>query len=286
MTAIAIVGWGQALANPALRCSDAFAGYPESIVGLAGGASCETLVAGRGWMCDVHAAASAYVLDVLISDIEPAERKASGKAGPVDPEARARRDAARAFVASYAGSNPFVLDIKSRHDRAPAQLRLTPAMVDALLNARDREAAQAAEAVVPDRLDEAVAWLRAATGPGTTIHNEFAESVLAGYQRFGRLTERQLEAVLRSVDRDATAAVPQEAAGRPKAAATAEGYYRDGETVYKVQLAVHGSGRPYAKRLVVTAPGEASWEYAPGMVRSLTEDMRLTLDEAVAFGRL
>lgn len=79
-----------------------------------------------------------------------------------------------------------------------------------------------------------------------------------------------------------------------------EGMHKVGDDIYKVQVAVHGSGRLYAKRLVLTEPdcggcanGEpceancpwtARFEYAPGAMRLLSEDTRLTLDEAKDFG--
>ena len=49
---------------------------------------------------------------------------------------------------------------------------------------------------------------------------------------------------------------------------------------------MHGSGNLYAKRLVVQEHGSASWEYMPGLVTKLTEDERLTREQAVEFGRL
>jgi hypothetical protein len=79
----------------------------------------------------------------------------------------------------------------------------------------------------------------------------------------------------------------------PKATATAEaeeapeGMHRlaDG-TIYKVQIAHHGSGRPYAKRLVVHGAGEATFEYAQGAVRQLSTATLMTLEEAKEFGAL
>lgn len=63
-------------------------------------------------------------------------------------------------------------------------------------------------------------------------------------------------------------------------------YVLDG-TIYKVQHAVHGSGKQYAKRLVPGAPGErATFEYAPGMVRKLRPEHRMTMDQAKEFGEL
>lgn len=63
-------------------------------------------------------------------------------------------------------------------------------------------------------------------------------------------------------------------------------YVLDG-VIYKVQHAVHGSGRQYAKRLVAGSPGErASFEYAPGVVRKLRPEHRMTMDQAKEWGAL
>lgn len=81
-----------------------------------------------------------------------------------------------------------------------------------------------------------------------------------------------------------------------------EGMHRLDGVIYKVQRAVHGSGRLYAKELVTTdttcggcetCDGEdlclrtdVRFEYASGMIRRLSEATRLTLEEAKAFGAL
>lgn len=64
------------------------------------------------------------------------------------------------------------------------------------------------------------------------------------------------------------------------------GMYRVGDEIFKVQRAVHGSGRMYAKRLVVDGPGEAHFEIAQGAIRKLTAEDRMTLEDAKAFGAL
>lgn len=83
------------------------------------------------------------------------------------------------------------------------------------------------------------------------------------------------------------------------------GMHRLDGVTYKVQ-ASKSSGKPYAKKLVLTEPdcagcanGEpedcidffghacewnARFEYAPGIVRKLSEDTAMSLDEAKAFG--
>lgn len=81
---------------------------------------------------------------------------------------------------------------------------------------------------------------------------------------------------------------------------TEAGFYKSGDAIYKVQIAVHGSGKPYAKVLVLEEPdcggcanGEpcgagcrwtASWEYAPGAIKSLRAGDRLTAEQAHEFG--
>src|SRR5690554_3742006 len=64
-------------------------------------------------------------------------------------------------------------------------------------------------------------------------------------------------------------------------------YVLDG-TIYKVQHAVHGSGNQYAKRLVPPAQegGRATFEYAPGVVRKLRPEHRMTMEQAKEFGAL
>ena len=61
----------------------------------------------------------------------------------------------------------------------------------------------------------------------------------------------------------------------------------DGEArarIFKVQVAVHGSGRLYAKEL---NPLNGKFEYAPGGVKFLsTEGQQMTLDEAREYGTL
>lgn len=85
------------------------------------------------------------------------------------------------------------------------------------------------------------------------------------------------------------------------------GMYRLGETIYKVQVAVHGSGRPYAKRLSPTGyckqigcedrqefhddvshqfQPDWAFEYAPGAIKELQPEHRMSLDEAKAFGAI
>lgn len=85
-----------------------------------------------------------------------------------------------------------------------------------------------------------------------------------------------------------TPAAPARAAAPAKV--TEDGMYKtpDG-TIYKVQRNRERTNL-YAKRLVVLGPGEDSatveFVYAPGALRTLTADMRLSLEDAKAFGAL
>lgn len=70
-----------------------------------------------------------------------------------------------------------------------------------------------------------------------------------------------------------------------------DGIYRaDDDTIYKVQQAVHGSGRLYAKRLNITTDTDGTphgtFVYAPGAIHTLRDDQRLTAEQAAAYGRL
>ncbi len=79
----------------------------------------------------------------------------------------------------------------------------------------------------------------------------------------------------------------------PKAPEITEGMYRNPETdeIFKVQRAVHGSGKLYAKRLVIENVefGHAAtvyFEYAAGAVYKLRPEWKMTLDQAKEFGAL
>lgn len=76
-----------------------------------------------------------------------------------------------------------------------------------------------------------------------------------------------------------------EAKTRTSGKAAEEGMYRKDGQIYKIQIAVHGSGRPYAKKLVET---DGEWEFvkAPGMQFRLTAKDKMTLEEAKEFGKL
>ncbi|HET9144172.1 DUF6011 domain-containing protein [Actinophytocola sp.] len=85
--------------------------------------------------------------------------------------------------------------------------------------------------------------------------------------------------------RQAPASQPVAEVPAPRPEPATEGMYRLNGVIFKVQIAVHGNGRPYAKRLV--QDGDAwSFEYAPGAIRQLNSTHRLTLEQAKEFGAL
>jgi hypothetical protein len=84
----------------------------------------------------------------------------------------------------------------------------------------------------------------------------------------------------------------------PSVKITEDGMYRIGEQIYKVQVAVHGSGFLYAKRLVIDSPavrdangnisqpGQAHYERDASAMAKLLPEHRLTLADAKGFGDL
>jgi hypothetical protein len=67
------------------------------------------------------------------------------------------------------------------------------------------------------------------------------------------------------------------------APAVGEGFYRHDGGYAKVQRAVHGSGKLYAK---VWSAATESWEYTPGLIGKLNPAALLSLEEAGEFGHL
>jgi len=64
-----------------------------------------------------------------------------------------------------------------------------------------------------------------------------------------------------------------------------EGMHKIGDRIFKVQVAVHGSGNLYAKELV--RDGDRwTFEYARGAMRSLSASSKMSLAEAKEFGAL
>lgn len=79
--------------------------------------------------------------------------------------------------------------------------------------------------------------------------------------------------------------LPRKAAA-PVATEVPEGMHRLNGKVFKVQRAVHGSGNLYAKQLVQQDEERWTFDYAPGVIRNLSGDTAMTLEEAKKFGAL
>jgi hypothetical protein len=124
-------------------------------------------------------------------------------------------------------------------------------------------------------LDRAVAYLEANAG-----RNDFLDSVLFAFRRYGNLTPKQIAAVLRNADRDGSVK-------RANANPVVEiGMYRNGDGVFRVKRA-KSSGNLYAMKFVPDAADKSDrLVYAPGAIKTLTADQRMTVDEAQEIGAL
>lgn len=133
---------------------------------------------------------------------------------------------------------------------------------------------------------------------------KFAVDLLG--RKFG-LSEAEATAKVEPLERKAVSemidylkSLPNRPAAPAAGAVTEDGMYRNPETgeIFKVQRAVHGSGNLYAKILVVdqawerdadgkvVVEGEAHFEYAPGAIKTLRADWKMTRDEAIKYGAL
>lgn len=148
------------------------------------------------------------------------------------------------------------------------------------------------------RQGEAMAYVASYTGSWGLVLDIRAD------RRWGtkhmRLSERQVEVLLAGRDRDLARRIDTEVAqddhaarlyaerdqapapvAAPRRAAVDPGMYRKDGVIFKVQLAVHGSGKPYAKRL-----DHGTFIYEVGAINRLTAENRMTLDQAEEFGKL
>lgn len=108
-------------------------------------------------------------------------------------------------------------------------------------------------------------------------------------EKFATLSKREASAMIEELKAQAqklrAAKWAQERAEREaarKAAVTVDaGIYLLAGVVYKVQKAVHGSGNLYAKVLQ-----DGAFVYAPGAIRSLLPEHRMTLEQAREYGQL
>ncbi len=185
--------------------------------------------------------------------------KQQGTQAPANPETAQRLADALAYVAGYTGTWGLPLDIRSDPRFGTKWMRLSERHVEA----------QGAD--------------------------ELRDSMRGKARDEARLDAARLASELYAADEYAAAQArkaqaPAQAA--PKAWRAAAKVEQDGMyltpdgTVYKVQQAkVGGSGRLYAKRLVVE-DGTGTFVYAPGEMARLDASMRMTLEQAQAYGRL
>jgi hypothetical protein len=75
---------------------------------------------------------------------------------------------------------------------------------------------------------------------------------------------------------------PESKPSAPAVEPVTEGMYLVGKVIYKVQRAVHGSGNLYAKVL----DEKTGFSYAPGALRNIKAEHRMTLEQAKEFGHL
>ena len=122
------------------------------------------------------------------------------------------------------------------------------------------------------REERAGAWLRVHAGG-----DKFLQSLLSQWDRRGTLTDRQVAAVERNMDRPARPVNPNPV--------TEVGMYRDDEgTVYRVKRA-RQTGNLYAMRFVPEAATKSErFVYAAGAMRTLRADQRMMVDEAQRIG--
>jgi hypothetical protein len=61
-----------------------------------------------------------------------------------------------------------------------------------------------------------------------------------------------------------------------------DGFYLHNMIVYKVIVAVHGSGKKYAKKLDISG----SWIYAAGAIKLLRPEHKMNLEQALTIGKI
>lgn len=121
--------------------------------------------------------------------------------------------------------------------------------------------------------------------------SQMIDSLIDSNQRLRRANAERAQAI-----RQAEQATRRtERAQGHRDATDVDGMYQlpDGRIV-KVQYAVHGSGKPYAKLLVkldepvIKRGKQVTWgfEYAPGLVRECTPERKMSLEDAKAWGAL
>jgi plasmid stabilization system protein ParE len=106
------------------------------------------------------------------------------------------------------------------------------------------------------------------------------------FDRYGSLLTEHAQAtsshLAQVAKRQASTLATFQEAVRRTPVKTAGVFKREG-IVFKVKVAVHGSGKLYAQRW---NPGTQSWSYELGAMRFLAEEDRMTLAEASEWGKL
>lgn len=123
---------------------------------------------------------------------------------------------------------------------------------------------------------------------------DFINSLLTRHEMTDTNRRSVEAALLRGIDKveasqiiDWIKALPRKATPSAKKTedVNLEGMHRLNGDIYKVQVAVHGSGRLYAKKL--TQHGDDwSFEFAPGVIYKLSSATKMTLEQAKEFGAL
>lgn len=122
------------------------------------------------------------------------------------------------------------------------------------------------------REERIVAWLRDNAGD-----NNFLRSVLFNFDRFGRLSDKQMDAVERNMNRPVRQANPNPV--------TELGMYRDANgVIFRVKRS-RESGNLYAMRFVPEAQTKSErFVYERGGIYRLTPEMRMSVHEAQLVG--
>ena len=123
--------------------------------------------------------------------------------------------------------------------------------------------------------DKQAAFLRKLIAERNAVTDPFFTTTAEALSN-GTLTTAQASDAI-----DRLLAMPRNAS--TAAAELEAGIYLLGDKVVKVQRAVHGSGNMYAK---VLDPSTGKFDYTPGLIRELTADQRMTLEQARQYGAI
>lgn len=140
-------------------------------------------------------------------------------------------------------------------------------------------------------------FLRNLVGQKLAPGSELAEAILAKAPLLTKIeAKRHLDDLQQLPDYVAPVAAGEKPARRNAPEVEADGMYRNPETgeIFKVQIAYHGSGKLYAKKLVELETPETKrgkehrYEFvmARGAIMTLKPEWRLSIEDAAEFGRL